>query len=185
LMLKEVAKLAYDFAEDFDIVPREDGYKEFCKLGIGLMGKQYGLNKFKTYAKSINEYFESYVMVIQDDNVEATLEFYSAWQTAMLEAGLGNQIYIDKDYKKYVHIVFARQEADERNANYEDWVQAQFAGLAFANAIPELTQYHGENAANRFEKYCRAAVDNSEETDEQKLSSSDEELDEYFKKLNG
>lgn len=44
LMLKEIAKMAYDFADHFDIRPKDDGIKEYLTMGIGFMGK-YGLNK--------------------------------------------------------------------------------------------------------------------------------------------
>lgn len=185
-LLKEVAKIAYDFAEDFDIVPREDGYKEFCKLGITMMGRVYALNKFKTYKQSIYEYFDSYTVVVSDTDQEGTLEFYSEWQSAMLEyTGLESQIYIDKDYKKYVHIIYGKQAADSIEAPYRDWIVAQFEGLAFLNAIPELSQFHGENSLKRYEKYLRnkIAEANNEESTEPELKSEDEELQGYFNKL--
>ena len=185
LMLKEVAKMAYEFVEDFNITPREDGYKEYCRIGIGFMGKAYGLNKFKTYNKAIYEYLESYLVVSKDDNVEATTEFYAIWQRIMLDStGLERQIYLENDYKKYANMVFGRQAADAAGVAYAEWIQAQFDGLAFMNAVPELSQLHGENALVRYERYCRANLNLKKDEDrEHETPPVDEELKDYFKKL--
>lgn len=185
-MLKEVAQMAYEFSEDFDIKPREEGYKEFCRTGINMMGKQYGLNKFKTYKAHIWEYYESLIVIDRDENDSGTLEFYAEWQRAMLEyTGLENQIYIDREPKKFVHMVYGRQSADEAKADYSVWITAQFEGLAFLNAIPELSQFHGDNALARYERTVRAVTGtHTEEEDKEELHSDDEGLNDYFKTLN-
>lgn len=181
IMLKEIAKLAYDFAEDFDIKPRSDGYREYCKAGIEMMGRGYALNKFKTYHNSIVEIFTALEALSEDEDVAATLEFYATWQAMMLEySELGDQIYIEKEPKKYVHMLFGRAQADLQQADYEHWLRAQFEGMAFHSAIPELTQLHGDNAVKRYERYCRQGVEGA--TDET-LKTTDENLGDYYKKL--
>lgn len=162
IMLKEVAKMAYDFAEHFDIRPKEDGMREYAEVGIGFMGK-YGLNKFKTYDSRIYEVFDSKVAVLTDDNPDNTKMMYMEWQKKMLEyVGPDEVSNLDKDFVKYSNMLYARIAADEMDADYETWVEAQFDGLSFVNAIPELGQFYGDNAKKRYERYVLKLVDNQE-----------------------
>lgn len=163
IMLKEIAKMAYDFADHFDVRPKEDGMREYAEVGIKFMGK-YGLNKFKTYDSRIYESFESKVAVITDPSSEDTALFYMEWQKKMLEyVGPDEVENLDKDYVKYSNILYARIAADECGADYQQWIEAQFEGLSFVNAIPELGQLYGDNAKKRYERYMMRLVDNKEE----------------------
>lgn len=165
LMLKEIAKMAYDFADHFDIRPKDDGIKEYLTMGIGFMGK-YGLNKFKTYNNRIYESFESKVEVLTDEYKENTQLFYMKWQEKMLEyIGPEELTNLDKDYVKFVHMVYGRLAADNSDADYGEWIAAQFDGLAFVNAIPEINQFYGENAKLRYERFLTRSIDAKPEED--------------------
>lgn len=156
LMLKEVAKLAQTFVEEFEITSKIEGYKEFLDIGYRLMGSKFFLNKYKTYNKRITEIFRSKVDVLTDSEPEKTKLLYSYWQKYMVDyAGLEELIDIDKDYSKYCHLVYARDYADEHNADYEDWVVAQFEGLTFMSAVPEIYQFYGDGALKRYERYLK------------------------------
>jgi len=168
IMLKEVAKMAYDFTKHFDIRPSEDGLKEYLTIGLSFMGK-YGLNKFKTYDSSIYENFESKVEVLQDTHKTETREFYMCWQAEMLKhVSIDEITFLDKDFVKYVHMFYGRREADKHNAPYAIWIEAQFAGLAFVNAIPEINQLYGVNSVKRYGRYINQMIENreAEETQE-------------------
>lgn len=151
VLLKEVAKLAYDFGEKFNIVPRETGYKEFIVFGLKLMGRKYGLNKFKYHVEKIYAAKEAQIAVNGDVDEQGTKQFYEVWFNTMHKY-CGRTIDLDSD-EKLANMVYGRQEADEKGAHYVDWIEAQFNQLAFLNAIPELSQLYGENAKSRYERY--------------------------------
>lgn len=155
LLLKEVVKMSQDFVERFDITPQSDGHREYIKLGLRVM-KRYSLNRFKTYDNLINEMFESSVIVLLDKAKEDTAKFYGIWQESMVRhTSMEQGLDLLSDYVKYAHMVYGREQADEVDAYYEDWVEAQFDGLSFMNVIPELSQFYGENAKKRWEKYMK------------------------------
>lgn len=156
IMLKEIAKLAQTFVDDFEITSKQEGYKEFLAIGYKLMGDKFFLNKYKTYQKRITEIFRAKVDVLTDPTPEKTRQFYSYWQKYMVEyADLGELIDIENDYSKYCHLVYAKDYADEHNADYEDWVVAQFEGLTFVTAVPEIYQFYGDGALKRYERYLK------------------------------
>lgn len=162
LLLKEITKIAVDFSEHFEITPKSEGVREFIEMGIGFMGK-YGLNRFKTYEERIYEAFESKLTVINDEDKESTREYYAIWQKAMMVySGVEELTNIDKDLVKFSHIVHARLAADKHDVDYEDWVEAQFSGLAFLDAIPEINQFYGEGAKTRYDRYQNSQVDTKE-----------------------
>lgn len=166
LMLKEVAKLAHDFVEEFDISPVEDGYKEFIAIGFGMMRK-YALNRYKYYAPKISDIFSDKVRVLMDEDKEATSEFYEVWKKVMIEyTNLEDYAEVVKDdFAKYSCMVLGREEADAAEADYEDWIVAQFEGLSFLNAVPELTQFYGDGSIQRYERYVKnSSVDFEEES---------------------
>nr|DAM99211.1 MAG TPA: hypothetical protein [Herelleviridae sp.] len=153
LMLKEVAMMAYEFVKHFEIDDVREGLLEYIQLGYRMMAR-YALNRYKYYDTRIYEVFSDKVEVLTDKHRDKTMEFYHAWQQAMLEyTNLEHLIYIEDDYSKFIHIVLGRKDADKHEADYTDWVVSQFEGLSFLNVVPELNQMYGENALKRYEKY--------------------------------
>lgn len=158
LMLKEVAKQAWDFLQKYEIKDLEEGFTEYLEIGMGMMRK-YALNRFKYYDNKIHEYFDDKLIVLQDTDRNKTLEFYYIWRDFMVEYGLEELIDIEHNYQKFSHIVLGRQDADKRKADYSEWVEAQFDGLAFLDAVPELSQFYGDGAEKRYESFIRKAIE--------------------------
>lgn len=184
ITLVEVSNLAYQFSEDFDIVPREDGYKLFCELGISMMGRVYGLNKFKYLSEKITQRCADMVEVLHDPKVEDTKEFYEAWKLILIKyTGIEKDIQIS-DYTEYIHFVEGRKLADQYEADYTEWIEAQFAELAFLNTVPELAQLSTENACTRYERFVTKQSVKADDGSVPEEFTSDKES-EYFKKLNG
>jgi hypothetical protein len=61
---------------------------------------------------------------------------------------------IKDDPTKYVYFVKIRKEADSLRIDYKIYIDAQFDGLEWANAIPDPTQMVGVKAIDRLMKYC-------------------------------
>lgn len=158
-ILKEVAQSADDFVKLFEIKPKEEGYKTYAQIGIELMGKKYGLSKFKYYKAQIFEMQENYLVVEEDSDKESTKKYYEQWKVSMyshsnMQIELQDKKSSDTSFlSKYVHIVFGRQEADSACADYKNWIEAQFNQLSWMNVIPELSQFYGENSKERYKKY--------------------------------
>lgn len=151
LMLKEITGLAREFVEMYEFEPVEEGYKTFIQVGMELMGKKFSINKYKFYAPKIHEFHEAKVVLSEDTDPENSKIFWEIWMEIMQShAGTTLDILVPE---KFINIIYARQEADEADAEYEDWIEAQFEELAFLNAIPELVQLHGPNAKERYSRY--------------------------------
>ena len=186
LTLKQVAVLAEQFAERYDIQPREEGYRSFCVIGIRLMGKKYALSKFKYHLEKIGLKFEAQLAIANDRYPSGTKEIFACYRNTMAaEAGVDISS-VSKD-DRWLHVIYAREEADDAKAVYADWVQAQFDELSFLDTVPELTQLYGENARIRYERYMqkngkkkKVAREKSEEGLSDAMS---DELREYFRAL--
>lgn len=180
VMLKEVSQSAETFATTFGL-QREDGYKKFIQLGLTLMGKKYGLNRFKTYNEKIFFIYENLIVVSKDIDKEGTKQFYSLWKEAMTYYAAIDPVLTDIEM---VNMVYGRQEADECGAKYYDWIIAQFEGLAWLDAIPELSQFYGENAKKRYDKYVATLQKTvEEEKDNLPVKFESEAEAEYYKNL--
>lgn len=185
-LLKTVAELAEEFCTVFKHTDKQIGYGKFCEIGIALMGKKYGLNKFKYYSEKIFEVEEGLRLIRDDENEAGTSTLYAHWQKALLEyAGL--ERHIGNTSMDYVHFVYARQEADLYKADYRDWVYAQFEGLAFMNVVPELSQLYSGQASSRYESYRanKKIGGKTKKKDDEEDNDFDDEMDDYFKKLEG
>ena len=174
LVLKEVAKIAFDFGEALDITPRDEAYREFIRIGLRMMNKKYSLSKFKFYAERIVQEVEDKAVVIMDENPEGTRTVKECFYEILDADGI-HEVSED-EYGRYVHFVHARVDADSVDADYYDWVQAQFEAMAFMNAVPELSQLHGENAHARYQKYVLSGSVSERQEQEDYSGLSEEEI---------
>lgn len=154
IMLKEVAQLAGDFVDHYEIKPKEYGIRTYIQAGLTLMGRTYSLNRFKTYNKRICAKYEALYAIDSDTDKEGTQAFHYHWQAAMQKyAGLSDDLITN--IESYVCMLYGRLDADDNDAAYTDWIAAQFEGLAFLDAIPNPSQFFGDNARVRYEEYVK------------------------------
>lgn len=179
-LLKEISLNAHHFVEEFKIKPIEEGLHTYCSLGIDLMKKKYGLNKFKYYHEQICGLYNDYMVISNDSNPDLTTQIYEFWDRVMKdETGITYGILKD-DITKYVHFIYAREEVEKYQADYKDWIFAQFDGLSFLNAVPELSQFYGPSSLDRYKKYMakKGKIDQGV-----KEEFEDEGIAEYYKAL--
>lgn len=149
-MLTEIARDAYEFGEMFPATPLDAAYHRYVDIGLTLMGRGYGLNKFKYFKEKIFETQGRLVLVEKDPDKEATDDFQAVWEQEMQAH---SKVSVDITVLDRAHFIYARVEAEKANASYRDWIAAQFKGLAFLNTVPNLTQFHTPDAAKRYTEY--------------------------------
>lgn len=151
LNLKEIAKLVEEFMEQFKLKNSTEAMNEYIKIGLSMMGKRYSLNKFKYYHGKILERYEKMECISNDSTPDDTMKMYKYYLSMMTEYS-GIEWKADT-IEKYVCMVYAKEEADEEKADYEQWIRAQFEQLAFMEIVPECYQIFGENALIRYSDY--------------------------------
>lgn len=170
LTLKEIAGQAKDFCDMFNL-QYDEGFKKYVEIGVFLLDRKFSLYRFKGYGDKIVTYYQNLDIIDKDENKEATYEFYQFWKAGLWE--YAGEVIDIKDANKYVNFVYGRKDADANNADYIDWINAQFEKWSFLNVVPELTQFHGDNAAYNYQIYM---------ANKNKKYDSKEEAD-YFKKV--
>jgi len=153
LLLKEIAQLAHEYSVNFDFSPIEEGYKKFCEIAMDIMGKKYKIEKIKYYLQQIYDITECLILIDTDVNKDGSQQFYNLWkQTALGYSSTPVDLMKKEDW---LHVIYARDEADNMGATYENWIKAQFEELSFLSVIPELNQLYGRNAKVRYQKYMQ------------------------------
>ncbi len=154
-MLKDIVANADEFIKIFEL-NKIVGYNEYIKRFFMLLEKRvYGINKFKFYNEKIFESYEA-ITIMNDDlkslkNKENTLNLYSIWQELMAQY-TDEKGEIDNE-EQFLNFVFARQEADGLDADYTDYLKAQFEKLQSYGYLPEMGALFGDNARKRYKSY--------------------------------
>lgn len=173
LTLKEITRQAVDFCHTFQ-VPYELGFKTYIQLGVVLLNKKYSLYRLKAASDRIVAIHRDILVISDDPTPELTVKIYECWKTAMKQYA-GVEIDIQGQVDKFVHFVYAKQDADEVKADYADWINAQFEKWAFLKSVPEFSQLHGDNAKINYSIFMgKGPKDEDEEYN--KLLKSGKEL---------
>ncbi len=151
LTLKEVTRQAIDFCILFQL-PYEVGFKEYIQLAVTLLDKKYSLYRLKASADWIAATHRDIVAIAEDPTPELTHKMRVSWMNAMKKfAGVTSEITLTSD--KYIHLVYAKQDAEELKADYDDWINAQFEKWSYLKSVPEFSQLHGDNAKLNYRIY--------------------------------
>lgn len=151
--VKAAAGICDDFIKTFNIEDISQGIDLFINIGLDIMGKKFAINKFNFYKDHIYQEFEARLVIREDNNTEGTKVILDTYKQGVLEVATVE--YSLAQQSDALHFVYARMEADENKANYQEWVYAQFEGLAFLDAIPEPNQLYGIKALERYQRYRR------------------------------
>lgn len=143
-VFKEVISQANDFCRLFDLDYME-GFKLYLEYGVTLLGNKYSLYRLKGYSNRIVEYHKDMLLISDDPAPEATNKMHQAWIKAVHKY-FGTSIPPITNLSVYAHFIRARNDADSVQANYIDWVNAQFEKWHYLNSIPEFSQLYGDNA---------------------------------------
>lgn len=182
-VLVQVTELAMNFCKDFDL-SYPIGFEVYIDIALNFMPKSYGINRFKTYHQRTINYYQAMTELSSDSNKDATDKMVKIWQDIVISRDEDYKIHITPEQR--VNLLYAREAADDCRAKYYDWLQAQFAGLDFLTPVPEFSQFHGESAITRYQKYMlkgKAKVAKEEE-DHPNITESERAYFARLKQLN-
>lgn len=180
-MLSQVTQLVETFCTDFNYT-YEEGFRFYIGKALDIMGKKYGLNKFKTYFNKIVGMAEDVEDFNNDNNVEATNKFIDLWTKIMHRVGARN--YNNLPVEKLVCLMRGRMEADKAGAPYLDWLKAQFEGLDFTGNVPEFIQFYGQGAIDRYYSYSNKGLNTKEDVKKEPEFTGNTAVErEYFKMI--
>lgn len=151
LNLKEICKLATEFCNEFQI-DLKIGYKYYITLGLQRM-KSFSIYKFKTLNEIIYEVFEGMQVIERDRTPQATEDMHSTYLAHIADKTGYSQGYKDAP-EKYQFFVKAKEIAKEMGVSNKVYIEAQFRGLEWVNAIPYPIQLIGNKAIERLQKYA-------------------------------
>jgi len=179
LTLREVAQMAEEFRGHFNFSNKRDALATYIKIGLDMMGSKYAVGKFKYYHEKITDRYDKIQVVKEDSSREDTKKVYNLYQQYLLE--YNGVDFVADTVEKFFHLVNAKKEADEQEAHYEQYLKAQFEGLAYMEKVPEVYQLYGEGAVNRWESYLK---DNAKIKKDSIAEFGSDEEEDYFNKIN-
>lgn len=152
LVVKELAGLAGEFCKEFGLSIKQ-GFKEYITIALNKMETGYGLNKMPRLNQYIYDYYRAQKIITSDLHPSLTRELFEAYRVKILEA-VGFCTDYSKDPQQYLYFVKAKEELRKLpGITPKIYVEAQFGGLSWANAIPTPSQLIGVNAITRLQKY--------------------------------
>lgn len=151
-LLKEIVTNAVDFCKAYDL-GLDRGFSIYISRCLAKMGKRYGLNRFKTYHNIVFEEYECDLIIEADKKKEQTEMFYNLYLDVLESEGV-----IDHELQtvEYVHIVTAREIADELEADYEDYIKAQFENW-ISGEVPPPAAFVTARAKSSYKLYMKAS----------------------------
>jgi hypothetical protein len=164
LTLKEVTFSASEFCKLFKL-QTEEGFKIYINLGIKLLGNKFSLYRLKGTATRIVEHYRDMMIIKGDSSPEKTDIMEVAWNTAV-GAFYKTRINIENETTR-VHFIHAKNDADSVNADYYNWMYAQFEKWSYLNSVPAFTQLYGSNAKITYQVYMAKFKKENTSTEEQ------------------
>jgi hypothetical protein len=154
-IIKQLASEIETFAEGAEL-PKSVAAKEMVKTLFKLNPKGV-LNFWVKLTGKALDYYLAEVEIQNDKHYPKTDRFYNCFRQNLIE-----KVGFARNYKEnpldYVFFVKATKICvEELGCEVEDYVKAQFQGLAWANSYPEGHQLIGDKAKERFTKYAFAS----------------------------
>ena len=142
-MMMAIAADAEDYCTLFQF-SQTQGYTEYIKAGMKMMGKLYSLSKFKYYKEKIFSLREKMETVSNDPDPELTAKVY---KTYLRMSGIKHN---EKFYAENVaHLVYICDRIRETGIRYDRYVEAQFEYWKGFNKVPEVSWLHTDEAVKR------------------------------------
>ena len=146
--LGQVACDAEEFADTFQLFDRsdEDLYKKYITIGLQLIGKKYAIQKFVYYKDRIFQAAENEYTLKHDKNPSLSQNIYKYYC---------DKVKVNTEFTIDFVLTAELLVANQFDAEYKQWIDAQFDGLVFLDAVPEPNQLHSAKSKERYSIFAR------------------------------
>ena len=142
--LRDISVSVKDFCEQFGL-NYTDGAKLYLRRSLEILRGSFTVNRLRSIPDKIFKSYE-YTFLLSDlGNRTMADQFYSVFKSRY-----NIELHTDEDM---AHMYYAAVDAKKAKATYQDWIDAQIEKWSFLNTVPNLSQFHGPNAALNYSIY--------------------------------
>lgn len=155
-LCKELANICNQFAQDFLFENTREAFLTYISIGFKRMGKDHRniLNRLISMVDNVYLYYENSQGIGEDDAPKLTINLYDYYNQKIADAtGIWEKEALEDNPEKYNDFLQIRRLCDEHNWDYQDYVDAQFEGMAWCNGIPEPHNMYNPKAIDRYKKF--------------------------------
>lgn len=146
-LLVDISKDADDFCRVFELNTNE-GFIIYAKTGLKIIGRNYSINKFKTYKDKIFQNYERFYLMENSENIDLAI---SSCNYYLEKVGIEDESTLVNVWNNFGHdFVYLADQLVANNHDYITWIDSQFSALAYLKILPEPYQLHGEEAMKRY-----------------------------------
>ena len=150
VMIKEIAQLAVDFCNAFQLEKRQ-GFIEYISIALGKMIK-FSFNKVNSMNQGICDTYEAKLVIAADPNSVLTDRAHKAYVEKLVD-GVGWDMGYKDQPENYCYFVEVASMCIKLSISPEVFIEAQFEALSFANGVPHPAQLTGSKAEQRAARY--------------------------------
>lgn len=155
-LCKDLANICNQFAEDFGFDNTRSAFITYIDIGFKKMGRDHRnvLTRLIAMCENIYAYYETKSSIQEDTDKTITKSIYNYYNKKVADAtGIYEREDLENDPERYNHFLQIRLLCEENKWNYEDYVDAQFDGMAWCNGLPEPHNMYGPKAIERYKKF--------------------------------
>lgn len=164
---KKLAEICNTFCHDFNLETRE-GFIKYIEIGISKITSYRQLTqKLISMQETISQSYEAtqeYQNLSRKDKegIKRIHDYFVgkiADKTGIMED-------FSKDPERYAYFIDLYNFLQKNGWDYQDYITAQFEGLAWCNSIPELSTLTSDKAIARYNKYLYKYITGEPENDD-------------------
>lgn len=155
-LCKDLANICNQFSQDFNFKDARAGFIAYINIGFKRMGRDHRniLTRLIAMAENIYAYYESEQAIQEDTNPRLTNSLYEYYNKRVADStGIYERAPLNQDPDKYNHFYQIRILCDDNKWDYQDFIDAQFDGMAWCNGLPEPHNMYGPKAIERYKKF--------------------------------
>lgn len=168
-LCKKLAEVCNTFCKDFNLELRA-GYIKYIKIGFSRMQGNHknSLNRLISMAQNISDSFQATDEINHDSNRIETAAIHDYYCKVIADRA-GFKVDYHNQPEIYIYFVRLREFCESNDIDYEEWIDAQFEGLAWCNGLPDPDKLLGDKAKSYYAKF---QFKNNKAGDEPKISGS-------------
>lgn len=152
-LCKKLAEVCNTFCDDFQLETRE-GYIKYIEIGFNRMqgnNRNY-LNRLISMAQIISDNYKASGDLYDDEDPEGTKAVHDYYCQVIADRA-GFKVDYTNQPDNYVHFKDVREFCESNDIICEDWIDAQFEGLAWCNGLPDPDKLLGDKANSYYAKF--------------------------------